>query len=59
MAITVARVTLTDEAATVRNPARNFYHRLGMQHLGGWLRYGAGGDALRRLAAEDVADLEP
>jgi GNAT superfamily N-acetyltransferase len=41
------------------NPARNFYHRLGMQHLGGWLRYGADGDALRRLAAEDVTDLEP
>jgi len=41
------------------NPARNFYHRLGMQHLGGWLRYGADAQALRRLAAEDVADLEP
>ena len=41
------------------NPARNFYHRLGMQHLGGWLRYGADDEALRRLAAEDVADLEP
>ena len=41
------------------NPARGFYHRLGMQHLGGWLRYGADAQALRRLAAEDVADLEP
>jgi GNAT superfamily N-acetyltransferase len=41
------------------NPARDFYHRLGMRHLGGWLRYGADGDALRRLAAEDVADLGP
>ncbi len=38
------------------NPARNFYHRLGMEHLGEWLRYGAGGDALHRLATEDVAD---
>ncbi len=35
------------------NPARNFYRRLGMEHLGEWLRYGAGSDALRRLAAED------
>ncbi len=41
------------------NPARDFYHRLGMQHLGGWLRYGANDEALRRLAAEDLADLEP
>jgi GNAT superfamily N-acetyltransferase len=38
------------------NPARNFYHRLGMQHVGGWLRYGADGNALRRLAAEDASD---
>ena len=35
------------------NPARSFYHRLGMAHLGEWLRYGADGEALRRLAAED------
>ena len=35
------------------NPARNFYRRLGMEHLGEWLRYGADSDALRRLAAED------
>ena len=41
------------------NPARDFYHRLGMQHLGEWLRYGANDEALRRLAAEDLADLEP
>ena len=38
------------------NPARNFYHRLGMQHLGEWLRYGANDEALRRLAAEDASD---
>jgi GNAT superfamily N-acetyltransferase len=38
------------------NPARAFYHRLGMSHLDGWLRYGADGEALRRLASEDVAD---
>ena len=38
------------------NPARQFYHRLGMGHVGGWLRYGADEDALRRLAAEDLAD---
>ena len=36
------------------NPARNFYHRLGMEHLGGWLRYGADEAALFRLAAEDL-----
>ncbi|HXC13804.1 MAG TPA: GNAT family N-acetyltransferase [Stellaceae bacterium] len=35
------------------NPARNFYRRLGMEHLGEWLRYGADSDALHRLAAED------
>lgn len=35
------------------NPARNFYHRLGMAHLGEWLRYGADLEVLRRLAAED------
>jgi len=34
------------------NPARNFYHRLGMAHLGEWLRYGADLEVLRRLAAE-------
>jgi GNAT superfamily N-acetyltransferase len=41
------------------NPARGFYHRLGIEHLGEWLRYGAGGEALRRLAAEDVGDPQP
>ncbi len=41
------------------NPARNFYHRLGMQHLSGWLRYGADEPALRRLATEDVKDVGP
>jgi len=41
------------------NPARGFYHRLGMQHLGEWLRYGADGEALRRLATEDVIDVGP
>lgn len=35
------------------NPARDFYHRLGMDHLDEWLRYGADAAALRRLAAED------
>ena len=38
------------------NPARNFYHRLGMEHLGEWLRYGADTETLHRLAAEDGAD---
>jgi hypothetical protein len=35
------------------NPARNFYHRLGMTHLGEWRRYGADLEVLRRLAAEE------
>ena len=35
------------------NPARRFYHWLGMEHLGEWLRYGGDEAALRRLAAED------
>jgi hypothetical protein len=38
------------------NPARGFYHRLGMGHVGGWLRYGADEGALRRLADEDRRD---
>jgi len=35
------------------NPARQFYHRLGMAQVGEWLRYGADETALRRLAQED------
>lgn len=35
------------------NPARDFYHRLGMEHLEEWLPYRGTGEALRRLAAED------
>jgi GNAT superfamily N-acetyltransferase len=38
------------------NPAREFYHRLGMRHHGEWLRYGADEMALKRLAKLDVAD---
>jgi GNAT superfamily N-acetyltransferase len=38
------------------NPARAFYHRLGMAHIGEWLRYGGDERALRRLAAEDLPD---
>jgi GNAT superfamily N-acetyltransferase len=34
--------------------ARRFYHRLGMEHLCEWLRYGGDEAALRRLAAEDT-----
>jgi hypothetical protein len=36
------------------NPARNFYRRLGLEHVGDWLRYGGDADALRRLAADDI-----
>jgi GNAT superfamily N-acetyltransferase len=38
------------------NPAREFYRRLGIEHLGEWLRYGADAAALRRLSAEDLPD---
>jgi GNAT superfamily N-acetyltransferase len=36
------------------NPARDFYRRLGIEHLGEWLRYGGDAAALRRLSAEDL-----
>jgi GNAT superfamily N-acetyltransferase len=39
-----------------RNPARGFYRRLGIEHLGDWLRYGGDAAALRRLAAVDLPD---
>jgi GNAT superfamily N-acetyltransferase len=32
------------------NPARNFYHRLGLQHRAEWLPYRVAGDALTALA---------
>jgi GNAT superfamily N-acetyltransferase len=35
------------------NPARRFYHRLGAEQRAEWLPYGATGEALRRLAADD------
>src|SRR5438067_55327 len=35
------------------NPARRFYERLGMSHVGEWLRYSTDEEGLRRLAAED------
>lgn len=38
------------------NPARRFYERLGLGHLGDWLRYGGDEAALKRLAEEDKAD---
>lgn len=37
------------------NPARDFYHRLGVAQREEWQPYGATGDALRRLAAQDLA----
>ena len=36
------------------NPAREFYHGLGMQHHGEWLRYGGDETALKHLAPEDA-----
>src|SRR5260370_15071384 len=38
------------------NPARGFYRRIGIEHLGDWLRYGGDAGVLRRLAAEDLPD---
>jgi GNAT superfamily N-acetyltransferase len=35
------------------NPARRFYERLGLFHVGDWLRYGGDEAALKRLAADD------
>jgi GNAT superfamily N-acetyltransferase len=35
------------------NPARGFYHRLGLTGRDEWLAYGANGEVLRRLADED------
>ncbi len=32
------------------NPAREFYHRLGIRHLDGWLHYRIAGEDLERLA---------
>jgi GNAT superfamily N-acetyltransferase len=38
------------------NPARAFYHRLGLSHHREWLRYGGDEAALRRLAALDTPE---
>jgi hypothetical protein len=38
------------------NPARDFYRRLGIEHLGEWLRYGSDAAGLHRLAAADLPD---
>jgi GNAT superfamily N-acetyltransferase len=38
------------------NPARRFYERLGLGQVGDWLRYGGDEDALKRLAAKDMAE---
>ena len=38
------------------NPAREFYHRLGIEARHEWQPYGATGDVLRRLADQDVSN---
>jgi hypothetical protein len=38
------------------NPARGFYRRLGIEPRSEWQPYGATGEALRRLAADDSSD---
>jgi hypothetical protein len=37
------------------NPARDFYRRLGVEHLGAWLRYGGDVAALNPWAGCSVA----
>jgi GNAT superfamily N-acetyltransferase len=39
------------------NPARGFYHRLGIRARNEWVPHGATGEALRRLAAGDLKDI--
>jgi len=52
-AIAVARGCPRLELSVLHwNPARGFYHRLGMGHLAEWLPYRLSGEALRALAAE-------
>jgi len=52
-AIAVARGCPRLELSVLHwNPAREFYHRLGMGHLEAWLPYRLSGEALRALAAE-------
>jgi len=52
-AIAVARGCARLELSVLHwNPAREFYHHLGMEHLQEWLPYRLSGEALRLLAAE-------
>lgn len=52
-ALTVARGCARLELAVLHwNPAREFYHRLGMAHIEKWLPYRLSGEALHALAAE-------
>ena len=41
------------------NPARQFYHRAGFQHLRECLTYAIGGDPMRNLATKALVDLAP
>jgi len=52
-ALAVARGCARLELSVLQwNPAREFYHRLGMGHLREWLPYRLSGEALRALVAE-------
>ena len=52
-ALAVARGCARLELSVLHwNPAREFYHHLGMGHLQEWLPYRLSGEALQRLAAE-------
>jgi GNAT superfamily N-acetyltransferase len=40
------------------NPARAFYQRLGIEPRAEWRPYATGGEALRRLAAQDICETD-
>lgn len=54
--VELAKITVARDCARLElsvldwNPAREFYHRLGITHQGEWLLYRISGDALRALA---------
>lgn len=60
--VTLARIAVTRGYARLElsvlhwNPAREFYHRLGVRHQEEWLPYRISGEALRSLAAEVAED---
>jgi len=55
--VELAKIAVTRDCARLElsvlewNPAREFYHRLGIIHQKEWLPYRVSGEALRALAA--------